>query len=385
MHAASPAPAAIGSVTFAIEKLEGSGLRGPFSEMISPDGKMILFRGDDGHYHVRKLNALEAEPVDILVSGDIPFWSPDSQSVAFPSRVPHIALMKTRIPNGAPQQLAVLNGLTRGGSWSEHGDILISLFDSLHLVPADGRTERKLEVPGLKEGHFYSPEFLPGGDEFLFTFVPTDGDGAQVYIGSFRDGKVLEPKLLLENETAASYTPAGGGRILFVRNDNLYCQRLDRKGRRISGDPELLEEHVASIAELRRGYFSVSRTGDIVWRSGGAVVAQATVFDRQGNRVALAGTPAAVNEIRLSPDAAAPGSKRSRIVGCRSGWAGPGSRGKQRNRLVGRRFQAGFPGGYEVDRASCGWRGRGAAIGGISQPEPEFVDSNLSRWTENLV
>lgn len=64
----------------------------------------------------------------------------------------------------------------------------------------------------------------------------------------------------------------------------------------------MLQEHVASYAGARNGYFSVSRTGTLAWRAGTAVVSQAVVFDRMGKRVAIAGTPLPVNIITLSPD-----------------------------------------------------------------------------------
>ena len=91
--------------------------------------------------------------------------------------------------------------------------------------------------------------------------------------------------MLFNNDTAAAYTPAGGGRILFVRNDNLYSQKLDRKARKVTGEAELVQEAVASAVVFRTAQFSVSGSGIIAWRRGTAVVSQLTVFDRQGNRI----------------------------------------------------------------------------------------------------
>jgi hypothetical protein len=86
-------------------------------------------------------------------------------------------------------------------------------------------------------------------------FVPADLSEAQVYLATLRDGKAVNPQLLLNNETAAAYIPAGNGRILFVQNENLYSQKLDRSARKLSGDPELLREHVASFAGVRNANF----------------------------------------------------------------------------------------------------------------------------------
>jgi hypothetical protein len=47
---------------------------------------------------------------------------------------------------------------------------------------------------------------------------------------------------------------------------------------------------------------SVSGSGTVAWRKGTAVVSQLTVFDRQGNHIGVAGTPAPVDIVNLAPD-----------------------------------------------------------------------------------
>jgi hypothetical protein len=161
-----------------------------------------------------------------------------------------------------------------------------------------------MEVPGLKEGRYYNPTFLPGGDDFLFLYSPSDSAGAELFIATIRGGKAINPRLLFKNDTAAAFTSAGGGRILFVRNDNLYAQKLDVKGRHLIGDPELVQERVASSVTYRNAYFSVSSSGTVVWRSGTAVTSQVTVFDRKGNRKGAAGASVPADIISLAPDEA---------------------------------------------------------------------------------
>ncbi|MGD1095487.1 MAG: hypothetical protein ABSB35_26270, partial [Bryobacteraceae bacterium] len=114
----------------------------------------------------------------------------------------------------------------RGGSWSDTGDILVGAGQSLELLPAGGKSVH-LDIPALKEGYYSSPEFLPGGTDFLFRFTPQNGEGSATYLATLREARATEPVLLLKSDTAAHYTPAGGGRLLFVRGDNLYAQRLD--------------------------------------------------------------------------------------------------------------------------------------------------------------
>ncbi len=106
----------------------------------------------------------------------------------------------------------------------------------------------------------------------------------------------------MENDTAAHYTAAGGGRILFVRNDSLYSQRLNLKERRLEGDPVLIQQSVASSAGNALAAFSVSRSGTVAWRPGSRWFSQVTVFDRQGKQIGMAGPPSNLNYLRLSPD-----------------------------------------------------------------------------------
>ena len=174
----------------------------------------------------------------------------------------------------------------------------------LYGVPVAGGKVFPIKVAGLTEGRYYNPEFLPGGDDFLFVFTPSDSAEAQLYIATMRHGKAVDPRLLFSNDTAAAFTSAGGGHVLFVRNDNLYAQKFDVRGRQLIGDPELVQERVATNPAYRNAYFSVSSTGTVVWRSGTAVTSQVTVFDRKGNRIGTAGDSVPAAFVSLAPDEA---------------------------------------------------------------------------------
>ncbi len=106
----------------------------------------------------------------------------------------------------------------------------------------------------------------------------------------------------MKNATAVRYTPAGGGRILFVRNDNLYAQTLNRTTRTLEGGPELIQQRVASSPSFYAAHFSVSRTGVVAWRPGTAGLSQVTIFDREGKEIGTAGPPTVVQTLRLAPD-----------------------------------------------------------------------------------
>jgi WD40 repeat protein len=127
-------------------------------------------------------------------------------------------------------------------------------------------------------------------------------EDSEIYLATLRDGRAADVVLLMKNSTAARYTPAGGGRILFVRNDNLYAQKLNRASRKLEGEPELVQQRVASSPSFGIAHFSVSRTGAVAWRPGTAGLSLVTIFDRQGKEVGTAGSPSVIQTLRLSPD-----------------------------------------------------------------------------------
>jgi hypothetical protein len=289
---------------------------------ISPDGSAVIFykttkataTSPGGDVQVRRLNALTPEPVSTGGFRNPGFWSADSRSFVFSDGV---NLKKMRVPDGAPELVA--NDMTTmvGGSWSDSGTLLVTAAGregpGLYVVaPAGGvakRVETSLgEFPTRVErrafGGLFWPECLPGSDDFLFLRSSATLEESEIYLATLRDGRAADPVLLMKNATAARYTPAGGGRILFVRNDNLYAQALNRTTRTLEGGPELIERRVASSPSFWTAHFSVSRTGVVAWRPGTAGLSQVTIFDRSGREVGAAGPPTIVQTLRLAPDEA---------------------------------------------------------------------------------
>jgi len=274
---------------------------GLYPPEISPDGSTVLFTTSDG-LMMRRLDSLAVRLVPGTASiTNFPFWSPDSTTVVFYDPA---AAHKVRLPDGAPEKIAGLDVASRGGSWSDRGTIL--LCQGGFFVPAgSGRPPDKVDVSALPNGFPMYPEFLPGGEDLIF-FLRASGDSAKTgeYLARYRNKKIVDPTLLLVNETAARYTPAANGRLLFVRNDNLYSQKLNLSARKLEGEAAVVAEGVTSnpYALIRRADFSVARNGTVVWRPGKAAMSQVTVFDRSGRPIATAGPPGNFTQIHLSPD-----------------------------------------------------------------------------------
>ena len=299
---------------------------------ISPDGSAVIFykttkvttTSPGGDVQVRRLSTVTPVPVGTGSFRNPGFWSSDSRSFVFSDGV---NLKKMRVPDGAPEIVA--NGVATlvGGSWSDSGTLLFSGGGSdgpgLWVVPAAGGVAERVEIPdGFR---LMWPEFLPGSDDFLILSMSGTIEESEIYLYTLRDGRAADPVLLMKNATAARYTPAGGGRILFVRNDNLYAQTLNRTTRTLEGEPELIERRIASSPSFWTAHFSVSRTGVVAWRPGTAGLSQVTIFDRSGKEIGIAGSPTIVQTLRLAPDEA-------RLLGgfMATGWLlQPGQPGRQ--------------------------------------------------------
>jgi hypothetical protein len=300
-----PRPQAVAPQSFAFTIMPPKGTDLPSlgsasgAPLISPDGAFVL-TGD----LLRNLNSPRMEPLrSMAVLSNEPFWSADSKWIAFPAGGRE--LRKVRVPDGAPEVIAQFPGPSRGGTWNHDGTILMAAAEAevwgLYALPPGGAL-RRVDVPGLKDGSYYEPEFLADSSDFLFAFRPSGTEEAEIFLATLKDGKVINPVKLMQNPTAAHYTPAGGGRILFVRSDNLYSRRLNLRDRKLEGDTDLIQQKVASLPGRARAAFSVSRSGVAAWRPGTQALSQVTVFDRQGKQIGTFGPPNDFNYLRLSPD-----------------------------------------------------------------------------------
>lgn len=278
---------------------------GPIRDaVVSPDGSAVLYHDLRGMF-LRRLDSLEE--IRVYTGGplyDAPAWSPDGSRTVYRIRS---GLFRFPPPNGPPAMLWPDMPVTRGFAWAPDGSILASAIygdagGSLYMVPADGSTPARLAVPGLKDGRFYYPEFLPDGKNILFAWAG-DNDETGLYLATLEKGKFTRaPSLLRRNMTAGHYSPALGGRLLYVQNDKLYAQKLNIRGATLEGEPERVVDGVLTMPETRYARISVSRNGVLVWTAGRAALSQPTWFDRRGNVLGTAGPPCLPQVLRLAPD-----------------------------------------------------------------------------------
>ncbi len=273
---------------------------------LSPDGQRVAFIavGEDGKsaLWVRALSSLTAQPLAGTEGATHPFWSPDSQQIAFFTSG---KLRRIDASGGPPQPICdATQG--RGGAWGGDGTILFTpnVGDVIHRVPASGGTPApvtELDASRKELSHRYA-EFLPDGKRFLFLVegsieTPGTDQGFAVFAGSL-DSKERTPVVA----TSGSVRYAPSGHLLFLRAGTLIAQPFDPGSLTLSGEGTPVAEKVRRTARFEAA-FSVSQNGLLLYQSGGgSEAAELLWMDRSGREGERIGKPADYTNPRISHD-----------------------------------------------------------------------------------
>ena len=275
----------------------------PGSFALSPDGRKIAYVATSqgvSSLWVRPLDSISAQPLPGTEGAVSPFWSPDSRSLGF---FADSKLKRIGLGGGEPQTLTEdVNSLAANGTWSAEGTILFnsSLNGPLERIPAAGG--QTVVVTRLAQGEFrhFGSRFLPGGRQFLFA---SQGVAPALWLGSL-DG--IPPRRIAAfapgTDSAAQYLAPGW--LVRVKGNILAAQRFDNSSGQLSGDPVTLAQAVGIDAFFGNGFFSVSPSGTLAWRSGTGNRSQLLWFNRTGQNVGAFGALADFNvqSPELSPD-----------------------------------------------------------------------------------
>jgi Tol biopolymer transport system component/predicted Ser/Thr protein kinase len=283
----------------------GSGAAGRFA--LSPDGRRLAFVAADPSgrvlLYVRPLESIVAQPLAGTENADYPFWSPDSDSIAF---VADGRLRRVDLAGGAPITIAD-TVLPATGTWNEDNVILFTPAPAnpIHRVPAAGGTPVPVTTLDEQAGevqHWY-PYFLPDGQHFLYFAVGSQAgatDARAVLVGSLDP---TEPtKLLLQGGSNAKYA---NGHLFFSRAGRLVTQRFDAERLELQGEALAVVEETRDTglgATSVAGAFSVSQSGVLAYQLTDAPRSQLAWFERSGRQTATLGAPADYGDVMLSPD-----------------------------------------------------------------------------------
>jgi eukaryotic-like serine/threonine-protein kinase len=271
---------------------------------ISPDGRHVVFTIVDANgsfkLWLRSLASLQATPIAGTDTGHLPFWSPDSQQIAFFTTD---KLKKVPVAGGTIQTLCDARD-GRGGTWGSQNTIVFAPSSSggLESVSANGgdpKPATSLDAKLGQTGHRF-PWFLPDGKHFLFASLPAKGLKYDIFVGSIDDASA-QP--LMESESAPVY--ADPGYLLFARKDVLVAQPFDSGTRQLSGEPLAIGDAPSSTGgQYSSGRaVSVSNTGTIAYLGDTLPNTKFVWFDRAGKQAGTVAAPEGrYQEFALSPD-----------------------------------------------------------------------------------
>ena len=274
---------------------------------ISPDGATIAMVARPGResaaLYVRPVNTVTFRKLAGTDNASQPFWSPDSSSIGF---VAGGRLKKVAAAGTPPQEIGALDGSFFGGTWGTDGTILYGTPAGIRRISAEGgAAETITSVEKPETGHYW-PEFLPDGKHFLYLSWNTEADKRAVMAGAL--GSQNKTRLLAADSNA-QYAP---GYLLFRRDATVLAQPFDAERLTLSGGPVQIAGDIGFNLTNGRGFYSVSRTGTLVYfqgssgsgtgRSGAEAGWQFGWHDRAGRLIADAGDPGPYGELDASPD-----------------------------------------------------------------------------------
>ena len=280
--------------------------------IISPDGRKLAFilTGGDGKARlwIHPLDALDARPLEGTEGANgWPFWSPDSQSIAFAASG---KLLKVDISGGPPQVLCNV-GLVLGGTWTPEHRIVFAQVGQLVQIPDFGGNPNPL---GFNHGGAF-PQFLPDGRHFVYSEGPPGSPGSGLYIDSTdaKPGGAL-PKRLFPDTSPSYFVRSAGdpalGYLLFVRapaagasGGTLMAATLDLGKWDVVGEPFPIAQGVSNFSASSSGVLAYGRgSSTVTGPTRGNIFGRLDWFDRQGKILGMLGDAGLYRTLAISPD-----------------------------------------------------------------------------------
>jgi Tol biopolymer transport system component/predicted Ser/Thr protein kinase len=273
--------------------------------VISPDGSRVVFvsKGAKGRrLAMRRMDQSRITVLDDTEGARFPFFSPDGGSVGFFASEAVMAeggkLKKLSLESGVVAVLADAE-YPGGGTWGEDDVIAASLNQwatgIVSRISAAGGAAQALTVRE-QNSQPEGPQFLPGGKGLLFT-------RKRYVAGFFFDVCVAVPggpaaKVLVPNASGAHYLDSG--HLMFYRKGKIFAARFDLDRLQLLGEAVSMVEEVADQEGIAQ--FSLSRTGDLVYRRGQAPQRMVVGIDASGKQTRWIASPGGYLTPRVSPD-----------------------------------------------------------------------------------
>lgn len=277
---------------------------------MSPDGSKIVFGLLDHQMQtklwLRSLDKFEAQPIAGTDSASLPFWSPDSKSIAFFVES-NSTLRRLDLATGIEQVLCKTAGSARGGSWGSNGIILFSPGTNtpIQQVPATGGAPKDVTKvdPAILDGSHRFPVFLPDGEHFLFTLwsnhMETAARVGGIYAGTLSTGEIR--KL---SSDASQAVLAGKDRLLLYRNEALQAVAFDAEKLEMNGSIEEINRQPLYLPASGALGASASSAGEVAYAvsSGEGTALLAWVDSNSGAQKMIGQDRLGIQNLAMAPD-----------------------------------------------------------------------------------
>ena len=274
----------------------------PFS--ISPDGRRLAFTATsaDGRSRlwIRPLESDTAQSISGTEDALNPFWSPDSEWVAYQARN---ALYRVRPAGGTPEIISAYKAYTSTAASAAWGDgviLFVGTNGALFKVPVQGGQPSPvttLDRSTSERNHLW-PQFLSDGRHFLYVASPP----FRVLVGSIDDES---RGVVMDFPVAASTIRYVPGYLLYAENSVLWAHPFDESSRRLTGQRRRVTAGLPGTGgQGGASPFTVSASGVLAYWSQ-SLIQQATQLqwmDRKGQRIGMLGSPAVYDGFHLSRD-----------------------------------------------------------------------------------
>ena len=267
--------------------------------VISPDGNRLVWVSQN-RLSTRRLDQSMAIELPGTQGATAPFFSPDGRWVAYFAAG---QLRKISVEGGASIALCDADA-GRGGTWGDDGYIVATLSQGvLSRVPEAGGTPTPFTQPEEGTDHRW-PHLLPGNEAVLYTArVPlaSSADSSVVAL-NMRDG---QSKTVQRGGAFGRYIAAadGTGYLLYISRGTLFAAPFDPVRLEVRGTPSPVLEDVGFNPVNGAAQFDVSRTGTLVYRSGGAgSLVSLQWLDASGRTQPLPAKPGSYTQPHLSSD-----------------------------------------------------------------------------------
>jgi serine/threonine protein kinase len=276
----------------------------PGPAALSPDGTQVAFSARDAEgvfrLYLRALDQPEAHVLSGTEGAQYPFWSPDSEWIAFFTMVDG-TLKKVDASGGPPITICdAANG--KGGSWGSDGLIVFTPNSDtpIHRVSASGgESEVVTQLDKDRHNSHRHPRFLPDGRRFLYLARGMKSVDSAIMVGSL-DGEIDQE--VFRGTTQAEFA---ADRLFFVREGTLMAQDFNSQTLQLEGEAVPLAEETLTIPAAALAVYTVSRSGVLAYHIGRPDLSVTPKwYDRSGRELGALGDAGEYLSVALSPDGA---------------------------------------------------------------------------------